>query len=132
MGRDERLRVVHDVFPIFITRSCLTMTMTKKHILIMLACCLIPLVALAAIFVFKIPATGVIYFGILLLCPVLHLLLMRNMMGPGHDHAGRHQVERPAPRLLRSAPTRPNTNRDAPGPAVSAPSQAIASETMQE
>jgi hypothetical protein len=106
--------------------------MTKKHLLIMLACCLIPLVALAAIFVFKIPATGVIYFGILLLCPVLHLLLMRNTMGHGHDHAGGHRVERPAPRLLRSAPARPNTDHDVPGPAVSAPSQAIASETTRE
>jgi uncharacterized membrane protein len=76
------------------------MNMSKKHVLIMLACCLIPLVALAAIFVFKIPANSVIYFGILLLCPVLHLLMMRNMMGrhpdhgasgdhTGHSHAGR-------------------------------------------
>jgi len=61
------------------------MNMSKKHVLIMLACCLIPLVALAAIFVFKIPATSVIYVGILLLCPALHLLMMRNMQG---HHAG--------------------------------------------
>ena len=69
------------------------MNMNKKHALIMLACCLIPLVALAAVFVFKIPANSVIYFGILLLCPVLHLLMMKNMMGPDHagqDHAARH------------------------------------------
>ena len=66
----------------------------------MLACCLIPLVALAAIFVFKIPVTSVIYVGILLLCPALHLLMMRNMLGShadqgagadhtGHGHTGR-------------------------------------------
>jgi len=55
--------------------------MNKKHVLIMLACCLIPLAALAAILVFKIQANSVIYFGILLLCPVLHLLMMRNMLG---------------------------------------------------
>ncbi len=71
--------------------------MSKKHILIMLACCLIPLAALAAIFVFRIPATSVIYVGILLLCPVLHLLMMRNMMG--HDHRGHsnagHDMHRP-------------------------------------
>ncbi len=106
------------------------MTMNKKHVLIMLACCLIPLVALAAIFVFKIPATGVIYFGILLLCPVLHLLMMRNMMG--HDHAGHYQAERPAPRLLRSAPTGPeDTSRDTASPVVSAP-QAVVSEPKPE
>ncbi len=76
------------------------MHMSKKHVLIMLACCLIPLVALAAIFVFKIPVTSVIYLGILLLCPALHLLMMRNMLGhhadqgagtdhTGHGHTGR-------------------------------------------
>jgi hypothetical protein len=73
-------------FPLFITRSCMTMTMNKKHVLIMLACCLIPLVALAAIFVFKIPVTSVVYVGILLLCPALHLLMMRNMLGHHADH----------------------------------------------
>ena len=67
------------------------MNMNKKHALIMLACCLIPLVALAAVFIFKIPANSVIYFGILLLCPALHLLMMKNMMSgdhAGHDHSG--------------------------------------------
>jgi hypothetical protein len=88
------------------------MTMNKKHVLtpvlalarkrgasVMLACCLIPLVALAAIFVFKIPVTSVIFIGILLLCPALHLWMMRNMLGhpagqgagtdhTGHGHAG--------------------------------------------
>ena len=68
------------------------MNMSKKHVLIMLACCLIPLAALAAILVFKIPVTGVIYFGIILLCPVLHLLMMRNMMG--HDHTGHSRTGR--------------------------------------
>lgn len=69
--------------------------MNRKHLLIMLACCLIPIVALAAIFVFKIPANSVIYFGILLLCPALHLLMMRNM-GHGHadhDHAGHDHTQ---------------------------------------
>ncbi|MEK7326740.1 MAG: hypothetical protein AAB217_15965 [Chloroflexota bacterium] len=74
------------------------MNMNKKHVLIMLACCLIPLVALAAIFVFKIPANSVVFFGILLLCPALHLLMMKNMMG--HDHAGHshptHHTHSPA------------------------------------
>lgn len=74
------------------------MNMNKKHVLIMLACCLIPLVALAAVFVLKIPANSVVYFGILLLCPALHLLMMKNMMG--HDHADpshpTHQTHSPA------------------------------------
>lgn len=67
------------------------MNMTKKHLLIMLACCLIPLVALGAIFIFKVPANGAVYFGIMLLCPALHLIMMKSMMGnehAGHDPAG--------------------------------------------
>ena len=108
------------------------MNMSKKHALIMLACCLIPLAALAAIFVFKVPATGVIYFGILLLCPVLHLLMMRNMMGHGHNHAGHHQAERPAPRLLRSGPASPeDAGGDMHSPVVSAP-PAVASDLKSE
>jgi hypothetical protein len=71
--------------------------MTKKHLLIMLACCLIPIGALAAIFLFKFPVNSVVYFGILLLCPALHLLLMGKM---GHDHGERprsgHDVHGPA------------------------------------
>ncbi len=61
------------------------MNMNKKHLLIMLACCLIPLAGFAAISFFKIPANSVIYVGLMLLCPALHLLMMRGMMN--HDHA---------------------------------------------
>ncbi len=70
--------------------------MTRKHILIMLACCLIPLAALAAILVFKVPVNSVIYFGLLLLCPVLHFVMMRNM---GHSHAGHPAVDAKPPQL---------------------------------
>lgn len=73
------------------------MNMNKKHMWIMLACCLIPIVALAAIFVFKVPVNSVIFFGIALLCPVLHLLMMGNMMKhdhSDHDHAG-HEAHHP-------------------------------------
>lgn len=62
------------------------MTMNKKHVLIMLACCLIPVAALTAVFVFKLPVNSVVYYGLILLCPVLHLVMMRGMMG--HNHSG--------------------------------------------
>ncbi len=71
------------------------MEMNKKHLLIMLACCLIPLVGLAAIWIFGVPANGVIYFGLIVLCPALHLLMMRGMIGHnhgGHDEPG-HSAE---------------------------------------
>jgi len=88
--------------------------MNRKHMLIMLACCLVPLAALAAIAVFNIPANTVIYFGILLLCPLMHFAMMRNM-----DHAHQsHDAHNPAthePRLAagisRSRPTERINNR---------------------
>ena len=61
--------------------------MGKKHILIMLACCLIPLVAFTAIFIFRIPTSRVLLAGLVLLCPISHLLMMKYMV---HDHGETH------------------------------------------
>jgi uncharacterized membrane protein len=57
--------------------------MSKKHLLIMLACCLIPIAALVAIFAFKIAVSAVVYGVIMLFCPLSHLLMMKFMR---HDH----------------------------------------------
>ena len=67
--------------------------MHKKHLLIMLACCLIPLAGLAAIWLFKLPVNSVVYFGLMLLCPVLHFVMMRDMFRPGsQNHTGHSQT----------------------------------------
>jgi len=77
--------------------------MNRKHALLMVLCCLIPLVGFAAISIFRIPANTVIYTGLVLLCPVMHLLMMKGMMGHNHDDASahaHHQVEAPKAKEL--------------------------------
>ncbi|OGO11184.1 MAG: hypothetical protein A2032_05020 [Chloroflexi bacterium RBG_19FT_COMBO_49_13] len=67
--------------------------MTKKHTLIMLACCLIPILAMAAIFLFKVPVSSVIWIGLILLCPLSHILMMKFMMQDKHDHSTSHSFK---------------------------------------
>ena len=57
--------------------------MKKSHLLLMLLCCLIPLAGIAAIGLFRVPASSVLYFGLVLLCPLMHVLMMATMR---HDH----------------------------------------------
>ena len=65
--------------------------MNKRHIWIMLLCCLLPILGLAAIFLFKIPANTVLYFGLLLLlCPLAHFFMKGQM---GHKHGSEHHNE---------------------------------------
>jgi cytochrome b561 len=58
--------------------------MQKKHWLIMLACCLIPVIGFALVSVFELPLRPVFYFEMLILCPISHLLMMK-FMGHGHN-----------------------------------------------
>lgn len=51
--------------------------MSKKHVFIMLLCCLIPLAALAAIFLFNVAVNSVLLFVLILVCPLSHLLMMK-------------------------------------------------------
>jgi len=68
--------------------------MNRKHALLMILCCLIPLAAFAAISILRVPVNTVIFVAIALACPAMHLLMMRGMANHGGEHA-HHQVEAP-------------------------------------
>ena len=61
--------------------------MTKKHLLLMLACCLLPFGLIVAIATLAIPTSGFTTTVIALMCPLMMLLMMFGMR---HDH-GEHQ-----------------------------------------
>lgn len=65
-----------------------------QHSWLMAVCLLVPAAALVAIFAFGVPTGSVLALGLLLICPLMHLLMMR-----GHAHQG-HQGHAP----LRQAP----------------------------
>lgn len=58
--------------------------MKKSHFWWMILCCLIPVAGLVAIYFFEVPLNNIIFYGLILLCPLSHLLMMRFM---GHDHS---------------------------------------------
>ncbi|MGA9398433.1 MAG: hypothetical protein WBV22_09275 [Anaerolineaceae bacterium] len=59
--------------------------MPKKHGLLMLACFLLAMGAVAAVFLFKVPANNVFIFSLFLLCPLSHLLMMGTMRHENHE-----------------------------------------------
>jgi hypothetical protein len=60
--------------------------MSKKHGLIMIACCLIALGAAAAVLFFKVPINNMFIILMFLLCPLSHLMMMGMMKKNGHEH----------------------------------------------
>lgn len=66
--------------------------MITKHGLLMLLCCLIPVVAIVAIRLLNVPLNGVLYVGLVLLCPLSHILLMGGMAKHRHGSANEDKV----------------------------------------
>lgn len=60
--------------------------MSKKHTILMLACCLIGMGSVAAVLLFGIPINKVLFGLMILVCPLSHLLMMRFMGHADHDH----------------------------------------------
>ncbi len=59
----------------------------SKHTLIMVLCCLIPLVTLGVLWAIGISGSYLI-LGVLLLCPLLHIFMMRGMPKGSSDDDG--------------------------------------------
>ncbi len=57
----------------------------NRHMLLMILCCLIPAAALGAVFILKIPVPQVVMYGLVLLCPLSHVLMMGLMGRKQHD-----------------------------------------------
>ena len=66
------------------------MKMNRKHLLIMLVCCLLPIAGWVLIAFFKVPASTVLWGAMLLICPLSHLLMMKFMV---HEHIDSHTAE---------------------------------------
>ena len=67
------------------------MNTLSKHTLIMLVCCLVPVAAFAAFFIFNVPLNTVLLFALILLCPLSHLLLLKYMWNTDTAHDEAHQ-----------------------------------------
>lgn len=53
--------------------------MSKKHVLILLLCCLLPAAAIGAIVLLRVPVERALLIALVLLCPLSHLLMMKYM-----------------------------------------------------
>ncbi len=66
----------------------------NKHMTIMLLCCLIPLAAVFAVSVLGISLSGLGTVALVLLCPLLHIFMMRGMMGHNRqEQASCHETK---------------------------------------
>ena len=63
--------------------------MNRRHFLLVLLDCLVPALALAAVFLFKIPVNPGMYFGLILLCPLMHFFMTVLM---AHNHGAELQA----------------------------------------
>ena len=58
----------------------------SKHGLIMVLCCLVPLALIGVLWAIGVSASY-LFFGVMLLCPLLHIVMMRGMHNNDkHEH----------------------------------------------
>lgn len=64
--------------------------MNRKHLLLMIVGCSLPIVALATVFLFQVELSTPLLIALLLLCPLSHLF----MLG-GHSHGRQQTIPHP-------------------------------------
>lgn len=57
----------------------------SKHTLMMMLSCIIPLVLIGILWIAGV-SQNILSFGILLMCPIIHLLMMKNMKHNNHEN----------------------------------------------
>lgn len=66
--------------------------MNRKHLILMIVGCSVPIVALAAVWLFQIELSTPLLFALLLLCPLSHLFMLGGH-GHGEQQAAPHSYE---------------------------------------
>ncbi|MBE2199516.1 MAG: DUF2933 domain-containing protein [Anaerolinea sp.] len=66
--------------------------MKRKHWFLMIVGCALPIIVLTAVFVWQLQFSSVLLWGIVLLCPLVHLLMMRDHLGHGHEDSRSHET----------------------------------------
>ncbi len=80
-----------------------TSSMKTKHMLLMLVCCLVPLIGLGAAFLFHLPFSTLFTAAMIVFCPLSHVVMMYFMMRGHHDqpeHGQHAPAVPPAPPLF--------------------------------
>lgn len=67
--------------------------MNKKHLILMILGCVIPMAVIFILFIIGIPLNKILLFGLILICPLSHILMMRMMMNHGDDSHINHTPE---------------------------------------
>jgi len=66
----------------------------RSHVLLMLLCCLLPLAAIAAVFLIGLPVSTVVLAGLVLLCPLSHVWMMTRRQ---HESSSGAHLDHPGP-----------------------------------
>lgn len=59
--------------------------MSKKHLILMILCCVVPMGVILVLFALGTPLNRLFLFAIILICPLSHMFMMRGMKHHEHD-----------------------------------------------